>query len=156
MGEEAVVFYDELIYKENGEERRAIKCLDEELNWFSHYDCESGIELSGMSIYSSLRFIEPTCPLPPVPNRLPYVYIKRKTDLVTIDRCRDVEAAPEDALYDCDFVALLLGLRCEGRLFLETRNGSFSDIENKINVLRPSVFHQRICNSNKNQATLTS
>ena len=96
---------------------------DEE-DWAAFCDSEDGARV-GDGLPSALRFLRPESPLPSVPNRQPWIWIKINTDLLTLNPKRELEAAPENALWHSGFLLLLRGVRCGSELFLEDEDGDF-------------------------------
>ena len=90
---------------------------DEE-DWAAFCDSEDGARV-GDGLPSALRFLRPESPLPSVPNRQPWIWIKINTDLLTLNPKRELEAAPENALWHSGFLLLLRGVRDGSELFLE-------------------------------------
>lgn len=124
---EAVAFCKEWVYWKKSEERKTLRCFDEERGRSFYCDCESGEEVNVGLFFDSILLPRPSSKLPSLPNRQPFVFIRTDTDLLTTNRDRGLEAAPESALSDCSFVALLRGVRSGKRLFPETGVGYFSD-----------------------------
>ena len=129
IAEDVAVFCEEHSYKKESELRRAARCFDEQRSW-NYCDSESGAEVSSNNHISYiLRFLQPSSPLPSIPNRQPHVFIFTSCDLLAVAPDRQLQAAPQNAWGDRAFGALVRGVSSEGRIFLQGSRGYFCDSE---------------------------
>lgn len=105
---------------ESGLQKRMVSCFDPKLKDYLFIDDQTGEVAPKHSLSRiSRRFFRPSSALPSTPNLQPSVFILTEAEVHTIDPLGQFRVAPESALADPSFVALLHGVKSGEDMFWE-------------------------------------
>ena len=126
VGQSHMMISVEMSYMRNGEERKAAGCFHEgNYQYFDLQDRQFAQRESRLLYFR--RFLLPSSPLPFVPGRTPYIFIRTDVEFLAGTPRGELLGAPASALTDPVSSVLLRGVRSGGRLFWEVDGFWFVD-----------------------------